>query len=40
MLEIAAQSERFDQAWALIAATFTAEVTLMTNVVAIRSKVR
>ena len=28
-----AQSDRFDQAWALLAATFTAEVTIMTNVV-------
>jgi hypothetical protein len=32
-----AQSERFDHAWALLAATFTAEITLLTNVVAIRS---
>ena len=31
-----AQSERFDQAWALIAATFKAEVTLLNNVVSLR----
>jgi hypothetical protein len=31
-----AQSERFDQAWALIAATFQAEVTLLNDVVPIR----
>jgi hypothetical protein len=31
-----AQSERFDQAWALIAATFRAEVTLLSDVVPIR----
>ena len=35
-----AQSERFDQAWALIAATFKAEVTLLTNVVALRPGAR
>jgi hypothetical protein len=32
-----AQSERFDQAWALIAATFRAEVTLLNDVVPIRT---
>lgn len=30
------QSERFDEAWALIAATFHTEVTLMANVIALR----
>jgi hypothetical protein len=35
-----AQSERFDQAWALLAATFTAEVTVMTNVVALPASKR
>lgn len=30
------QSERFDEAWALVAATFQAEVTLMANVIAMR----
>jgi hypothetical protein len=33
-----AQSERFDQAWALLAATFRSEVTLLNDVVAIRSR--
>lgn len=33
-----AQSERFDQAWALLAATFHAEVTLLNDVVSIRSR--
>jgi hypothetical protein len=33
-----AQSERFDQAWALVAATFEAEVTLLNNVVALRTE--
>jgi len=35
-----AQSERFDQAWALLAATFHAEVTLLNDVVSIRSRRR
>lgn len=30
-----AQSERFDQAWALLAATFHAEITLLNDVVSI-----
>jgi hypothetical protein len=30
------QSERFDEAWALLAATFRAEVTVLANVIAIR----
>jgi hypothetical protein len=30
------QSERFDQAWALLAATFHAEVTVLANVIALR----
>ena len=33
-----AQSERFDQAWALLAATFQAEITLLNDVVAIGSR--
>ena len=33
-----AQSERFDQAWALLAATFHAEVTILNDVVSIRSR--
>ena len=33
-----AQSERFDQAWALLAATFHAEVTLLNDVVSIRAR--
>ena len=32
-----AQSERFDQAWALLAATFHAEITLLNDIVSIRS---
>jgi len=32
------QSERFDQAWALVAATFHSEVTVLANVVALRPK--
>jgi hypothetical protein len=35
-----AQSDRFDQAWALLAATFRAEVTLFNDVVSIRSGTR
>jgi len=35
-----AQSERFDQAWALLAATFKAEVTLFNDVVSISSRSR
>jgi hypothetical protein len=35
-----AQSERFDQAWALLAATFHAEITLLNDVVSIRSRRR
>jgi hypothetical protein len=31
-----AQSERFDQAWALLAATYRAQVTLLNNVVPFR----
>jgi hypothetical protein len=31
-----AQSERFDRAWALLAATYQAEITLLNNVVPIR----
>ncbi len=30
------QSERFDEAWALIAATFHADVTVLANVIALR----
>jgi hypothetical protein len=30
------QSERFDQAWALVASTFQAEVTVLANVVALK----
>jgi hypothetical protein len=30
------QSERFDQAWALVAATFHAEVTVLANVIALK----
>jgi hypothetical protein len=33
-----AQSERFDQAWALLAATFHAEITLLNDVVSITSR--
>lgn len=33
-----AQSERFDRAWALLAATFHAEITLLTDVVSITSR--
>lgn len=33
-----AQSERFDQAWALLAATFQAEITLLNDVVSITSR--
>jgi hypothetical protein len=33
-----AQSEGFDQAWALLDATFHAEVTLLNDVVSIRSR--
>ena len=32
------QSERFDQAWALLAATFHAEVTVLANVIALKPK--
>lgn len=32
------QSERFDQAWALVAATFRAEITVLANVIAFRPK--
>jgi hypothetical protein len=35
-----AQSERFDQAWALLAATFKAEITLLANVVTLPTKGR
>ena len=35
-----AQSERFDQAWALLAATFQAEITVLSDVVSIQSKRR
>jgi len=33
-----AQSERFDQAWALLAATFQAKITLLNDVVSLRSR--
>ena len=32
------QSERFDQAWALFAATFHAEITVLANVIAFKPK--
>lgn len=32
-----AQSERFDQAWAMLAATYRAEITILNNVVSIRA---
>jgi len=32
------QSERFDEAWALVAATFHTEVTVLANVIAIKPK--
>lgn len=32
------QSERFDQAWALLAATFHADVTVLANVIALKPK--
>lgn len=35
-----AQSERFDQAWALLASTFHAQVTILNDVVSIRSRQR
>jgi hypothetical protein len=35
-----AQSERFDQAWAMVAATFKAEITLLANVVALPTRTR
>ena len=35
-----AQSERFDQAWAMLAATFKAEITLLANVVTLPTRTR
>jgi len=32
-----AQSERFDQAWAMLAATYRAEITILNNVESIRA---
>lgn len=35
---LAAGSERFDEAWALVAATFQTEVTTLANVIALKSR--